>query len=235
MINKALLKEYCEEIGVDLSEEQLECFDLYAKKLVETNKVMNLTAITDADDITVKHFVDCIELLKYTEIESGDKVIDVGTGAGFPGIPLLICKSDIQLTLLDSLKKRLLFLEDVLNSCNLNAQLIHSRAEDAGNDGDLRETFDFATARAVAPLNVLAEYCLPFVKVGGSFVALKGNAEDLEEGKKAVSLLGGEIQDIASYKLPNGDPRTMVIIKKISQTPTNYPRKPKKIAAAPLG
>jgi 16S rRNA (guanine527-N7)-methyltransferase len=235
MINKALLKDYCEGIGVSLNAEQLEEFDLYAQKLIETNKVMNLTAITDADEIIVKHFVDSIELFKYADIKSGDRIIDVGTGAGFPGIPLLICKNDIKLTLLDSLKKRLLFLEDVLNSCNLNAQLIHSRAEDAGRDNALRETFDFATARAVAPLNVLAEYCLPFVKVGGYFVALKGSDDETENANNAVALLGGEIQDIVSYKLPNGDPRTIVIIKKISQTPTNYPRKPKKIASAPLG
>ena len=236
MINKDLLKQYCDIIGVELNESALERFDKYADILVETNKVMNLTAITQPDEIVVKHFVDSLEILSFADIGSGAEIIDVGTGAGFPGVPLLIARSDIKLTLLDSLQKRLGFLENVLDECSLSAQLVHSRAEDSGKDKALRETFDFATARAVAPLNVLAEYCLPFVKLGGSFIALKGNdTTDIAQGERAVSLLGGEITDNVSYKLPNGDPRTLVIIKKISQTSTEYPRKPKKIAQSPLG
>ena len=235
MINKDLLKQYCSNIGVDLNEAALECFDKYADILVETNRVMNLTAITQPDEIVIKHFTDSLEILSYVDIDCGARVIDVGTGAGFPGIPLLIARRDIKLTLLDSLQKRLGFLENVLDECSLSAQLVHSRAEDAGRDKVLRESFDIATARAVAPLNVLAEYCMPFVKVGGSFIALKGNNEDILQGERAVSLLGGEISDNVSYKLPNGDPRTLVIVKKISQTSTAYPRKPKKITQSPLG
>ena len=234
MINKELLKEYAQSFGVSLDETALENFDKYAGLLVETNRVMNLTAITEPDEIVIKHFVDSLAFLNYVPLEDGATVIDVGTGAGFPGVPLLIAKSDIKLTLLDSLSKRLGFLDEVINSCNLSAQLIHARAEDAGKEAELRETFDYATARAVAPLNVLAEYCLPFVKVGGYFIALKGSEDETQSSKNAVSLLGGEIEENVSYKLPNGDPRSIVIIKKISQTPTQYPRKPKKIASSPL-
>lgn len=235
MINKELLKCYCDNIGVDLNGEALENFDKYAALLVETNRVMNLTAITDPEEIVVKHFVDSLELLNYVQINSGASVIDIGTGAGFPGVPLLIARTDIKLTLLDSLLKRLGFLENVLDACNLKAGIVHSRAEDGGRDAAFREAFDFATARAVAPLNVLCEYCLPFVKVGGFFIALKGSQEETDDPNRAVEMLGGRISDKVSYKLPNGDPRTIVIIEKISQTSTKYPRKPKKIAQSPLG
>ncbi len=234
MINKDLLRDYCSEIGVELDEKALNGFDFYANTLVETNKVMNLTAITEPDEIVVKHFVDSLEFLRFVDIPKGAKIIDVGTGAGFPGLPLLLAREDLKLTLLDSLKKRIDFLESVVCGCGKEAQLIHSRAEDAGQNKVLRETFDFATARAVAPLNVLAEYCLPFVKEGGYFVALKGSEDETEGAKNAVSLLGGRFEDIVSYKLPNGDQRTIVIIKKISQIPTIYPRKPKKITSTPL-
>ncbi|MBQ9531571.1 MAG: 16S rRNA (guanine(527)-N(7))-methyltransferase RsmG [Eubacterium sp.] len=234
MINKELLKEYSEDFGVNLNGRALDNFDNYADLLVKTNKVMNLTAITEPEQILIKHFVDSLEVLKYDDIHEGASVIDVGTGAGFPGVPLLIARNDLKLTLLDSLSKRLDFLEEVLDTCNLSANLVHSRAEDGGQDMNLRETFDFATARAVAPLNVLCEYCLPFVKVGGHFVALKGSGEETEEAEGAISKLGGEIISKVSYKLPNGDPRSIIIIKKISQTSTQYPRKPKKIAASPL-
>lgn len=235
MINKELLKKYCDNTGVELNEKALDNFDKYAYLLVETNKVMNLTAITLPDEIIIKHFVDSLELLRRFDIGKGASVIDVGTGAGFPGVPLLIARNDIELTLLDSLQKRLFFLESVLDECKLSARLIHARAEDGGRDKDLRETFDLATARAVAPLNVLSEYCLPFVKVGGYFVALKGSSEETENASGAIEKLGGRIRENVSYKLPNGDPRSMVVIEKISQTSTEYPRKPKKIAQSPLG
>ena len=234
MINKELLKQYAKDFGVFLDETALESFDKYAKTLVETNKVMNLTAICEPDEIVIKHFIDSLALLKYSDIPEDASIIDVGTGAGFPGVPLLIARNDIKLTLLDSLQKRLGFLESVLDECNLSAELIHSRAEDAGQNSVLRETFDFATARAVAPLNILAEYCLPFVKTGGYFIALKGSGEEIQTAQNAVTLLGGRIEGNVSYKLPNSDPRSIVIIKKISQTPTKYPRKPKKIASSPL-
>ena len=235
MINKELLQRYSAKFGVELDEKALNNFDNYAQLLVETNKVMNLTAITEPDEIVIKHFIDSLATLKYVDIPEGASMIDVGTGAGFPGVPLLIARNDIKLTLLDSLNKRIGFLESVVDSCNLSAEFVHSRAEDAGREECFRETFDFATARAVAPLNILAEYCLPFVKVGGCFVALKGSEDETEDSKNAITLLGGGIEQNVSYKLPNGNPRTIVIIKKISQTPTKYPRKPKKIASSPLG
>ncbi|MBR2278928.1 MAG: 16S rRNA (guanine(527)-N(7))-methyltransferase RsmG [Eubacterium sp.] len=234
MINKDLLKRYADGIGVPLDDVALNRFDIYAKLLVETNKVMNLTGIIEPDEIVVKHFIDSLELLKYADIPQGAKVIDVGTGAGFPGVPLLIARPDLQVTLLDSLKKRLGFLENVLDERDLNAQLIHMRAEDGGQDSSLRETFDIATARAVAPMNVLSEYLLPFVKIGGSMYALKGTGEDISEAKNAISTLGGEIADEITFELPNGDSRSIVYVKKISQTSTQYPRKSKKVTNKPL-
>ncbi|MBR0413187.1 MAG: 16S rRNA (guanine(527)-N(7))-methyltransferase RsmG [Eubacterium sp.] len=234
MINKDLLKTYAAEIGVSLDDTALDRFDVYAKLLVESNKVMNLTGITEPDEIVVKHFIDSLELLKYTDIPQGASLIDVGTGAGFPGVPLLIARPDLKVTLLDSLQKRLGFLDNVLNACSLNAELIHMRAEDGGQDSSLRETFDIATARAVAPMNVLAEYLLPYVKVGGSMYALKGTGEDISASKVAVETLGGEIADEFAFELPNGDSRSIVYVKKISQTPTQYPRKSKKITTKPL-
>ncbi len=234
MINKVLLKQYADETGVALDSTALSRFDTYAKMLVETNKVMNLTGITEPDEIVIKHFIDSLELLQYADIPQGASVIDVGTGAGFPGIPLLIARTDIKLTLLDSLQKRLTFLENVLSACSLEAQTVHMRAEDAGQNNDLREKYDIATARAVAPLGVLSEYLIPFIKEGGSMYALKGTGEDTSLAQNAITTLGGEyIKDII-YKLPNGDDRSIVYVKKISQTPTQYPRKAKKITAKPL-
>jgi len=234
MIQTDKLKQLAAETGVPLGTKALSDFSLYAELLVDVNGRMNLTAITQPDEILEKHFLDSLELLRYVEVPQGAKVIDVGTGAGFPGVPLLIARNDLDLTLLDALQKRLHFLETVLDACSLQATLLHARAEDAGQDNCLRETFDLATARAVAPLNILAEYCLPFVRVGGTFAALKGTTEDFAAAENAVKVLGGEIEDIVSYKLPSGDGRTLVVIKKISQTPTPYPRKAKKMTQSPL-
>lgn len=230
MINKALVKEHCDF----LTDEQLNMLDVYASELVEWNNKMNLTAITEPDEIAIKHFVDCITLLKFADLKEGSSVIDIGTGAGFPGIPLLIARNDLQFTLVDSLNKRLMFLDNVLEKCNLSADLIHSRAEDLGKDSNYREAFDYSVARAVAPMNVLCEYCLPFVKIGGTLIALKGSNDDVKAAENAIKELGGELVNNVSYKLPNGDGRSIVIIKKISQTPTKYPRKSKKIANQPL-
>ena len=234
MIDKDLLKQYADAIGVPLDSAALERFDTYAALLVEWNRKMNLTAITAPEEIVIKHFIDSLVLLPFTEPAEGARVIDVGTGAGFPGIPLLIARNDIRLTLADALNKRLVFLEEVLAACGLHAATVHARAEELGNDERFRETYDLAVARAVAPLNVLSEYCLPFVKVGGSFLAMKGTQEDMASAERAVKALGGEIERTVSYELPNGDGRSMILIKKISQTSTRYPRKSKKIASAPL-
>ncbi len=234
MIDTINLIQLAAEIGVALDDQAAQRFDLYAEKLTEVNQYMNLTAITEPDEIVVKHFLDSLELLRFADIAQGAKLIDVGTGAGFPGIPLLIARQDIQLTLLDSLQKRLGFLDTVLEICDLRASLVHMRAEDGGQDECLRETFDIATARAVAPLNILAEYTLPFVKVGGCLWALKGTGEDIAACASAIKTLGGELAQCTEYELPGGDKRMIVCVKKISQTPTQYPRKPKKITAKPL-
>lgn len=234
MINKELLNKYAAGIGINLNPKLLELFDIYASELVSWNEKMNLTAITESDEIVIKHFIDCLMILKYVDIFQGAKIIDTGTGAGFPGVPLLIARQDLDATLVDSLNKRLVFIENVLEKCGLEAELVHARAEDLGQNENYRETYDFAVARAVAPMNVLAEYCLPFVRVGGCFAALKGSNDDITPAKAAIAELGGEIVDNVSYKLPNGDGRSIAIIKKISQTSTKYPRKSKKITTAPL-
>lgn len=234
MIDKNRLCSLAKENGIILDDTALDRFDTYAELLVEWNGKMNLTAITEPEEIEVKHFLDCLMLPKYFNLDYIQTVIDVGAGAGFPSMPLLIYKPDLCLTMMDAINKRLTFLDTAVHALGLEAQLIHERAEAAGQDENYREMFDLATARAVAPMNVLAEYCLPFVKVGGYFVALKGSNDDTEEAKNAIATLGGEVVDNISYKLNGTEPRSIVVIKKISQTPTQFPRKSKKISTKPL-
>lgn len=234
MIDKNRLCSLAKENGIILDDTALDRFDTYAELLVEWNGKMNLTAITEPEEIEVKHFLDCLMLPKYFNLDNIQTVIDVGAGAGFPSVPLLIYKPDLCLTMMDAINKRLTFLDTAVHALGLEAQLIHERAEAAGQDENYREKFDLATARAVAPMNVLGEYCLPFVKVGGYFVALKGSNDDTEEAKNAIATLGGEIVDNISYKLNATEPRSIVVIKKISQTPTQFPRKSKKISTKPL-
>lgn len=234
MIDKNRLCSLAKENGIILDDTALDRFDTYAELLVEWNGKMNLTAITEPEEIEVKHFLDCLMLPKYFNLDYIQTVIDVGAGAGFPSVPLLIYKPDLCLTMMDAINKRLTFLDTAVHALGLEAQLIHERAEAAGQDENYREKFDLATARAVAPMNVLAEYCLPFVKVGGYFAALKGSNDDTEEAKNAIATLGGEIVDNISYKLNGTEPRSIVVIKKISQTPTQFPRKSKKISTKPL-
>lgn len=234
MIDKNRLCSLAKENGIILDDTALNRFDTYAELLVEWNGKMNLTAITEPEEIEVKHFLDCLMLPKYFDLENVKTVIDVGAGAGFPSVPLLIYKPNLCLTMMDAINKRLTFLNTAVHALGLEAQLIHERAEAAGQDENYREKFDLATARAVASMNVLAEYCLPFVKVGGYFVALKGSNDDTEEAKNAIATLGGEIVDNISYKLNGTEPRSIVVIKKISQTPTQFPRKSKKISTKPL-
>ncbi len=234
MIDKNRFCSLAKENGIILDDTALERFDTYAELLVEWNGKMNLTAITEPEEIEVKHFLDCLMLTKYFQVEYNQTVIDVGAGAGFPSVPLLIYKPDLCLTMMDAINKRLTFLDTAVHALGLEAQLIHERAEAAGQDENYREKFDLATARAVAPMNVLAEYCLPFVKVGGYFVALKGSNDDTQSAISAIETLGGEVVDNISYKLNGTEPRSIVIVKKISQTPTQYPRKSKKISTKPL-
>lgn len=207
-----------------VSEEQYERFKTYAELLVEWNKKMNLTAITDSCGIAVKHFLDSVLPLKFLEVPEGASLIDVGTGAGFPGLPLKIMRPDIMLTLLDSLNKRVNFLSEVCKALGLDAPCIHARAEEMGRNENYRDRYDFSAARAVAPMPVLTEYCLPYVKVGGTFAALKGRNENYKESENAVKILGGEISEVTEYSLPDGDGRVLICVRKIKETPAKYPR-----------
>lgn len=223
------------QANITLSDTQINQFIKYYELLTETNKVMNLTALTDPKDVAVKHFID--SLTAYDPAMHNATVADVGTGAGFPGVPLKIFDPTIKLTLLDSLAKRLKFLDTLVVELGLqNVTTVHARAEDAGKNKNLREQFDFVTARAVARLNVLVEFCLPLVKVGGKFVAMKGDAQDeIDEAENAIKLLGGKIAEMKNIKLPNlEDKRTLVIIEKIKTTPNKYPRKAGTATKEPL-
>ena len=235
MIDKNRLSELCREIGVAIDAEALERFELFASLLVEKNKVLNLTAITDPEGIAVKHFADSLTALKMIDLTSGARVIDVGTGGGFPGIPLLIARPEIKLTMLDSTQKKLAFVSESVEKLGLQANIVHARAEEAGQ-GDMRESYDFAVSRAVAAMNVLCEYCLPFVRVGGTFCAMKGSkgSEELINAEKALSVLSGETEKKETLLLPDGGERTLINIKKISHTATKYPRPSAQISKKPL-
>lgn len=234
MINTDFLKNEAAKMGVSLDGVAIKRFDLLAERLVSWNSRVNLTAITEPDDIVVKHFLDSISPLPYADIKENARLIDVGCGAGFPGLPILIARPDLEVTFLDSIEKKLKFIDDVLESTSLFGETVHGRAEVLGVDSDFREQFDVATTRAVAPLNVLAEYCLPLVKVGGIYISMKGAEDETALGSKAIKELGGEIENVVSLKLANGDSRNLIMIRKISQTATKYPRKTKKIAVQPL-
>ncbi|MDE7292952.1 MAG: 16S rRNA (guanine(527)-N(7))-methyltransferase RsmG [Oscillospiraceae bacterium] len=212
-----------EEKGLKLSKECFDKLDKYARMLVEKNKVMNLTGITEANEISEKHFLDSLLIFRMSDIEEGARVIDVGTGAGFPGLVMKIYRNDLDVTLLDSLNKRVNFLKEVSAETEA-AECVHGRAEEMGRKEEYREKYDIAVARAVAAMPVLAEYCLPFVKVGGRFIALKGPNENLMEGEEIIKNLGGEIEEIIQYSLPCGDKRAAGIIRKMSACPTKYPR-----------
>lgn len=220
--------------GFEVSEKMYGQLDRYAETLVEWNKKMNLTGITDPEGVAVKHFLDSILPLKFLEIPQGARVIDVGTGAGFPGLPMKIYRPDIKLTLLDSLNKRVNFLSAACEAAEAEAKRVHGRAEEAGRNPLYRERFDIAVARAVAAMPVLVEYCLPFVKVGGLFAAMKGPNENFKDGEKAVKALGGDAAEVKEYELPNGDKRTLIIVRKISPTAEKYPRGGGQIAKKPI-
>ena len=215
-----------DKLGITLSEIQLKQFYNYMNLLIEWNKKINLTAITEPNEIILKHFVDSLTISKY--ISDGTRVVDVGTGAGFPGIPLKIYRQDIEITLLDSLQKRINFLDEVIKELNLEKiEIIHSRVEDFGKDKRYREKFDIATSRAVANLATLSEYLLPLVKVGGKVISMKGSLieEELENSKNAIKILGGKIEKVDEFNLPNSDiSRNIVLIDKIKETPNKYPR-----------
>ena len=229
------LYEGAKNLDISISDEMAEQFCKYTELLLEWNEKMNLTAITAPEEIAVKHYLDSLTLLKFVDIPQNARIIDVGTGAGFPSIPLMIARKDIHITMLDGTKKRLNFIDEVVNQLGLNGETLHARAEEAGKSAKYREKFDFATARAVARLNVLSEYCLPFVRVGGKFVAMKASVNDeVEEAQGAIKLLGGKMSEIKEFCLPDGSERRLVVIKKISQTPPKYPRASAQIAKKAL-
>lgn len=224
-----LFKKY----ELDLPSEVYDKLEIYADFLVKYNENVNLTAITDGREIFVKHFLDSILLLKYVDIPSNSSIIDVGTGAGFPSVPMKIYRPDLKITLLDSLNKRINFLQQLCEMTQIDAEFIHGRAEDYGKESQYREKFDFSCARAVANLSVLSEYCIPFVKIGGYFLSMKGPNEIIDESNKAVELLGGKIKSDIQYSLEN-DTRRIIAVEKISQTPTKYPRNSSQIKKKPL-
>ncbi len=236
MVNSNLLISDAEKLGVSLTDEQVKLFEKLSDLLVEQNKTMNLTAITDPDGIAVKHFADSISALSAAEFAPNAKVLDVGTGAGFPSIPLLIARPDLKMTMIDSTAKKLKYVASTVETLGLNAEVLHTRAEEAGQSKEYREKFDIVCSRAVAALNVLCEYCLPFVKVGGVFLAMKGAKaqEEIADAKNAIKTLGGKITGEKSFTLSDGGERTIVVIKKISQVPPKYPRVSAQIAKKPL-
>ena len=233
-MNKEKVIGYAKDLGIDIDSMAAERFEILENRLLRWNEHVNLTAITEEDEIAVKHFADSLTVFTAADFPRGAKVIDVGSGAGFPGLPMLIARPDIDITFLDSVGKKLAFIKDVLNLTGLMGQTLHARAEDIAHDAQYREEFDFAVSRAVAPLNILAEYAMPLVKPGGTFIAMKGADEESELGANAVRTLGGKIEQVVYLELPNKDPRNLVIIKKLSQTPPKYPRRTKKITSKPL-
>ena len=234
---KDLLQNYIKDYKITLTENQYEQFQKYFKLLAEWNEKMNLTAITDESGVALKHFADSLSLLNFVDIPQNSSLADVGTGAGFPGVVLKIARPDIKLTLIDSLNKRLVFLGEVCAQLGIEAELIHSRAEDGARDEKLRESFDFAVSRAVARMNVLSEYCLPYVKVGGAFCAMKGAQanEEFKESLNAINTLGGKLEKKYFFELPeNGGERAIAVVRKVKNTPQKYPRQSGKIKAKAL-
>ncbi|MBN2286494.1 MAG: 16S rRNA (guanine(527)-N(7))-methyltransferase RsmG [Tissierellales bacterium] len=234
---KTELKEILNGAGIQCSEERLDLFLEYETLIKDWNQKINITSITESHEIYVKHFLDSIIIKNMFEFNH-KKIIDVGTGGGFPGIPLKIFHDQMKLTLLDSLNKRIMFLEEVTAKLHLeNVQLLHGRAEDYGMNRDFRERYDVSISRAVASLNVLAEYCLPFVRVGGFFLSMKGydSDDEINVSKHAIKILGGRIVEVKKYNLPGTDMmRSLIIVEKIAETGLKYPRMAGKPAKKPI-
>lgn len=218
--------------GIEITEEQAEKYLKLYEFLVEYNENVNLTAITEFSDVIIKHFVDSVLPFTMIDIKEGASFIDVGTGAGFPSIPLMIYRNDLKGTLLEALNKRCVYLEKACELVGVKATIVHGRAEDYAKEK--RGYFDIATARAVASMPVLSEYCMPYVKKGGRFVALKSVNEEIKESENAIKLLGGKKAVQMDYSICNGDNRRLFVIEKISDTPTKYPRNPSMIKKKPL-
>lgn len=238
MNNVDILIKGLDKLGIGIDSEKLEKLIVFKDILLDWNEKINLTSITDEKEIYIKHFIDSATCLSSGIIKAGHEVIDIGTGAGFPGMVIKILRDDISMTLLDSLNKRVIYLEDAAKRLTLNqVDIIHGRAEEFGVKQGYRERFDVVLSRAVASLNVLAEYCIPYVKMGGHFLCQKGPSykEELEEAGKAIEILGGSLERVEEYQLPYSDiTHYILVIKKIKNTPTKYPRKPGKPAASPI-
>ena len=226
----------CAPFGIEPDKVALERLDRYAELLVEWNGRMNLTGITDPQGIVTRHFADSASFFAAVSPQTGAKVIDVGSGAGFPGMVLKILRPDLRVTLLDATNKRIGFLSAVAEDLGLDIEALHSRAEDAASKPQYRAAYDYSTARAVAELRLLAEYCLGFVKTGGCFVAMKGQLtdEELQSAANAIHIMGGKKEGIKQLALADGSERCLLTVKKISQTPPKYPRKPADISKQPL-
>lgn len=237
------LVNICNKINIEISDDQINCFEKYYELLIEKNKVMNLTAITDKEDVIVKHFIDSIALIPYLldkgiNINNKLKIIDIGTGAGFPGLPLKIMMPDVKFTLLDSLNKRVSFLNEVIDELKLkDIEALHGRAEDYASDNNYREKYDICVSRAVANLSTLSEYCIPFVKEDGFFISYKAgeSEEEINNSKNAIKILGGKINKVEEFVLPGTDAsRVFVFIRKQELTDKKYPRKAGVPAKKPL-
>lgn len=218
--------------GIEIEAEKAKKLAELSEFMVEYNKNVNLTAITDFKEIVEKHFIDSILPFTSLKIAENSSFIDVGTGAGFPSLPLLIWRDDLKGTLCDSLQKRCVYLEKACEKLGIKAEIVHARAEELGRER--REKYDFATARAVSAMPVLTEFCLPFVRKDGLFIALKSVNEDAKSAENAIKTLGGRLEEVRDYALPSGDKRRIMIVKKISQTPTKYPRSFANISKKPL-
>ncbi|MBE7031439.1 MAG: 16S rRNA (guanine(527)-N(7))-methyltransferase RsmG [Ruminococcaceae bacterium] len=232
-MDREILKSGLIEYGYELSENEEDSFETFSRLLVEWNEKMNLTAVTEAKEISIKHFLDSIVPVFSFDIKENSKIIDVGTGAGFPGVPIKIIRPDLDFTFLDSLNKRINFLKEVSSNLNFEkSEFVHMRAEDAGKDKKFRGKYDYAVSRAVAPLKVLSEYCIPLLKIGGTFAAFKAFdiEEELNDAKSMIGNLGGKIKDIKEVKIPHSDiVRKIVLIEKIKETQKEFPRKANKI------
>ena len=230
------IKAYAKEINILLDDEQISQFYQYMQILLEWNEKINLTAITKQEEIILKHFIDSITIANY--IPANAKLVDVGTGAGFPGIPLKIIRRDIEITLLDSLNKRINFLKEVIEKLSLKKiQAIHARVEEIGQNKSYRESFDVATSRAVANLATLSEYLIPLVRLDGICISMKGSEieEEIKQGQKAISVLGGIVEKVDSFQLPQTNmDRNLIILRKVKKTPSKYPRKAGTPAKEPI-
>lgn len=224
-----ILEDGCENLGITLSGAQIDQFMIYYEYLIEKNKVMNLTGITEFDQVMVKHFVDSLALVKAVKLDQVSTLLDLGTGAGFPGVPLKIAFPHIKMVLLDSLNKRIKFLQELIEKCQFKEiTAIHGRAEDYARQKEYRESFDLCVSRAVANLSSLSEYCLPYVKVGGKFISYKSGNIDMEltESERAIKILGGKRQEVIRFQLPGSEiDRSFIVIHKEKGTPGKYPRK----------